>query len=186
MVQMVRLIRSLLLLTFCLSLAPVVHAQLFSGRSGGNVYIVPPNNLCLGVETGSDQVCFLQTGTNKATVYGSLTVTGNFSATAALGSVWGAATGGAMGAGTINMTGGYVNGVACSGAGSMTWPSTAGVAVYAGSNIWGTSLAVPDGVSTHFLNGLGTWTTPAGGGGLSGMTATQIPGAATATRSEEH
>lgn len=31
------------------------------------------------------------------------------------------------------------------GGGSMTWPSTAGIAVYAGSNTWGTSLTAPSG-----------------------------------------
>src|ERR1039458_5153891 len=75
MVQMVRLIRSFLLLTVCLGATPILRAQLFSGPSGGNVFVTPPNSFCLGSDRGTDQVCFKQTGTNMATVFGTLVFT---------------------------------------------------------------------------------------------------------------
>jgi hypothetical protein len=45
--------------------------------------------------------------------------------------------------GAATLSGGVLNIPQYAGGGSMTWPSTAGIAVYAGSSAWGTSLTAP-------------------------------------------
>ena len=72
--------------------------------------------------------------------------TGAATAAAALASLGGApvftlTTTGTSGAATY--TGNVINIPQYAGGGSMTWPATAGLAVYGGSNAWGTSLTAP-------------------------------------------
>jgi hypothetical protein len=244
--------------TLSQSAAGIWEARIVTGGSSGAVSSVSNSDSTLTISpTTGAVVASLNLGHANtwtaaqtfpgATFAGAVTISGQLLATEPTGSVWGSATGGAKGAGTINAAGLYVNGSAvgtssgtvtssgyssgtplaafststnitpatssnvialfgsgsCSGYlksdGTCSTPSTtvytlqvAGSGLTAGDTVnfnattpaagsngvnvtFQTSKAsttdsvsaeiVGDGTSTHYLSGVGTWTTPAGSGG---------------------
>ena len=87
-----------------------------SGLSLGTAVALPGGSTAITQSTGDNSTKVATTAWVQNQQYlsgsGAVTIAGQVTATEPTGSVWGSATGGAKGAGTINATGLYVNGTA--------------------------------------------------------------------------